>query len=652
MRAIVVTRSVDLASPPERVWPFFADTDRFNRLVGAHDVHYRPIEDGTTTSARFLAETRAGGFKLVYEEFPFEWSHQRSFGVYRRMRGGPVESYSWRCTLARTRASDVDPRGRSPSGRADVYPRGRSPSGPAAAGAAVEGGTRATVRMEITPRIALLAPIAWINAKQFTARFIELGALIDAHVLEGAASPYVKPVSPADAEHIAAAVGRLKEEAVDVALAEKLGTLVREAPDADVVRIRPFAFADERGLDRRETLRAFLKAVPAGLLEMRWGIICPSCLTAAQQARGLEEIKAEGHCQLCDITFELDLDRAVEATFLPHPAVRRVPDAMFCIGGPARTPHVLVQGTVEPGATRSLDVPLQPGRYRIFARGGASATLEVDDAGAPEVAVDVDPAAVHPPRVHAAPGGEMKVTSGCDDARHVKIERLDFASAAATAHEVSTLSEFRTIFSSDLLKRGTPLKVARAAILFSDLTGSTALYTQVGDAAAFRLVDDHFDVIRAVVDAHGGVLVKTMGDAVMAAFVDATHCAQAAMDALARFEAFRGEEKHGALVGLKLGMYAGACYVVTANGSLDYFGQTVNVASRVQHLAGSGEIVLPRDVFEALAGAERQRLAEKERLQACVKGVEHALDLVRVALRDPLTRPRASLTHCVRTAGS
>ena len=117
MRAIVVTRSVDLASPPERVWPLLADTERFNRLIGAHDVHYRPIEEGTTSSARFVAETRAGGFKLVYEEFPFEWSHQRTFGVHRRMRGGPVESYTWR-VLARADARDRRRRARSRAGRA------------------------------------------------------------------------------------------------------------------------------------------------------------------------------------------------------------------------------------------------------------------------------------------------------------------------------------------------------------------------------------------------------------------------------------------------------------------------------------------------------------------------------------------------------
>jgi hypothetical protein len=201
------------------------------------------------------------------------------------MRGGVIESYSWRCTLEPTRATDGN--------------------------GALEGGTRATVRMEIVPRYAVFAPIAWLNAKLFTAKFAKLGALVDAHVLEGAKSPYVKPASPADEQRVAAAVQRLKDDAVAPVLADKLGALVRDAPDADLVRMQPFAFADAWGVDRREVLRAFLKGVPAGLVEMRWGIICPSCMTSSQQARALEDIKPEGHCQLCDITFDLDLDRAV-----------------------------------------------------------------------------------------------------------------------------------------------------------------------------------------------------------------------------------------------------------------------------------------------------------------------------------------------------
>ena len=459
----------------------------------------------------------------------------------------------------------------------------------------------------------------------------------------------MNPVSSADEGRIAAAVQRMKDDAVAPALADKLGDLVLHGADADVVRIRPFTLADAWGDDRRDVLRAFLKAVPAGLVELRWGIVCPSCMTASQQARGLEEIKPEGHCQLCDITFELDLDRAVEATFLPHPATRRVQEALFCIGGPGRDPARAGAGEGrsrgDAGARRPAGARTLPGvrAWRRHRDAGGGGRRRGGGRGVDRSRRDPSGA------IARRAGGELRVLSRCEDARHVKIERMEFASAAATAHIVSTLDEFRTIFSSELLKRGTPLKVARAAVLFSDLTGSTALYTEVGDAAAFRLVDDHFDVLRAVVDTHEGVFVKTMGDAVLAAFVDASQCARAAIDALERFEAFRVKEKHGNLVGLKLGLFAGPCYVVTANGLLDYFGQTVNVASRVQHLAASGEIVMPRPVFDALLGKDRDRLMEKESLVARVKGVEGPLHLVRVGIR-PLASELARRPDAVARA--
>jgi class 3 adenylate cyclase len=620
MDAVVVTRSVDLASPPDRVWPLISDTDRFNRLLGMSTVHYRPIAPvdarggRNKTSARFTAETRAGGFALTYDELPFEWTRDRVFSVRRQMHGGPVESFTWRVTLEKTHA-------------------GERPG-------AVEGGTHVTVRLAIVPRAWALKPIAWLNAKQFAGRFVDLGTRIDAHIAEGAPSPYVAPRSQVEKGRVEAAVAHMGERGVASPIAQKIGAFVREAADADVVRIRPFALADEWSEDRRAVLRAFLQGVSVGLLEMRWGLVCPSCMTASQQVESLDAISPEGHCQLCDIRFDLDLDQAVEATFLPHPAVRRVPEMLFCMGGPGRTPHVVVQATVDPGATRPLDVPSEPGRYRLFVRGGTTATVEVDAAAPSTVDATMDAKGITPALLRVAPGGALQLTSRYDDGRHVKIERLAFASTAATAHIVSTIDEFRSLFAKDLLKRGTPLKVAHTAILFSDLTGSTALYTKVGDAAAFRLVDDHFDVMREVVHTHEGVLVKTMGDAVMAAFVDVTHAARASADALARFEQFRANAPHGEHIGLKLGVYAGPCYVVTANGALDYFGQTVNVASRVQHLAESGEIILAADTYARLDPQEQRALDIRERFEARVKGVEQPLALVRVGLATPGESPR------------
>ena len=82
------------------------------------------------------------------------------------------------------------------------------------------------------------------------------------------------------------------------------------------------------------------------------------------------------------------------------------------------------------------------------------------------------------------------------------------------------IPEFRALFGSEALREGLALRVARTTILFSDLCGSTALYSKVGDAAAFGVVTDCLTYGRAIVERHGGVVIKTMGDAVMAAFPD------------------------------------------------------------------------------------------------------------------------------------
>jgi class 3 adenylate cyclase len=232
--------------------------------------------------------------------------------------------------------------------------------------------------------------------------------------------------------------------------------------------------------------------------------------------------------------------------------------------------------------------------------------------------------------VTLAPWGTLKVLNESGEPRHMKIERREYASAAVTAHYLTTVPEFRALFSKDLLKRGTPLKVSRVSLLFTDLTGSTALYSSVGDAAAFRFVDDHFDVLRGAVVAAGGTVVKTMGDAVMAAFIDDATCARAAFACLAAFDEFRKKTPHAEATALKLGVHGGPCYVVTANGTLDFFGQTVNVAARLQGLAESGEVVIQADAWERLPPEARGTWTVSAPFQARVTGVTEPLTLVRV----------------------
>ncbi len=617
MQPVVVTTTIQLASAPRDVWPLITDTDRTNRLMSTAAV-YRPIEKGSKSSARFVVETRTGGFAMEYEEAPFEWTLNKRFSVYRKMRSGPLKSYTYGITLEET----------------------------------PEGGTEATFRLELEPRHWLLRPVVQIQSSRTLAGMAALAEQIDAHLRDNAPSPYEKPTSPANEERLEFATRELDKRGIDPQVTKAIIELIRSGPDADLVRIRPFEFAHHHKLDQREMLRALLHAVTLGIVELRWALVCPSCRTANDQVASLDSLVDASHCQLCDITYGIELDRAVEATFVPHPGVREVSDRMFCIGGPWRTPHVVVQAVVESRKKKGLEAPSEPGRYRLFARGGAISSIDVEEGAPKEAFATLTAEGLAPAEIKIAPSGVVLLENGSDEALHAKIERLGYASLAATAHVVTTMSEFRRLFSNELLKPSTPLKVASCAILFSDLTGSTALYTQAGDAAAFRLVDDHFDVLRRVIDEAGGAVVKTMGDAVMAGFTEPVRCLRAAIECLRAFEEFRASVPNGELTGLKLGIFAGPCYVVTANATLDYFGQTVNCASRVQHLAESGEILFEEDLLERLPEEDRALLRVVEHLETRVKGVAEPLKLVRTRLADgAAAAPRMSARSSARIVG-
>jgi class 3 adenylate cyclase len=272
----------------------------------------------------------------------------------------------------------------------------------------------------------------------------------------------------------------------------------------------------------------------------------------------------------------------------------------------------------------------------LFLRGGVTAALEVVAGGANELLVQATDDSLTPGSASIAPGAKVLVEHRGDKETHVKLERLLYASRAATAHVVSTLPEFRREFSSDLLRPGTTLRVARVALLFSDLTDSTALYSRVGDAKAFKVVHEHFDLLLGIIAQHRGTLVKTIGDAVMAAFVEERDAIAAAVEMLERFPTFRGSLPEAGRTFLKVGVYAGPCYVVTANGILDYFGQTVNLAARLQGAAGPGEVVLVERVADEAHGhGWLGKHAPGERFDAMLKGVDGPVRVTRIAVDRP-----------------
>ncbi len=91
--------------------------------------------------------------------------------------------------------------------------------------------------------------------------------------------------------------------------------------------------------------------------------------------------------------------------------------------------------------------------------------------------------------------------------------------------------------------------------------------------------------------------MKTVGDAVVATFETPDRAIAAAIRMREAMSDLGAERQHQSLR-LKMGIHEGSCLAVTLNGQQDYFGQTVNVASRVQGLAASRSIVVTEAVVQ------------------------------------------------------
>jgi class 3 adenylate cyclase len=591
MKPVIEERSVECDSDVCGLWTELADTERMNRAVGMKKVEVTPLANDS--AARFLLRTNLGGFTVEMEERPYEWTYLKGFKIRRIMRSGPAASLEFGYAF-------------------DTLPTGK---------------TRVTIRLEIEPRYWILSPFISLNAAQTLRRMEEEVRRVDVALAAGE-RPHRTAKHPASRRELERAAQEVRKMGPPE-IAERLIALVRDGDDADVLRIRPYEIADAWGMDRRDVLETCLRAVRAGLLELRWEVICPSCRTATVSLLSLADLNEHGTCQLCDLAFEIELDEAVEATFAPAKGVREVDTGPYCIGGPARTPHVVAQAILPAAGEAVLSAPSELGRYKLFVRGGRAGLVEIVDDGSP--AVDVDADTVQSSHARLAKGGTIVVRSRSNAESHVKLERAAWVTHAATAREVTALPAFRRDFSKDTVRPGTALKVSRVAIFFSDLTASTQLYSDVGDAAAFRLVHDHFDVVLAIIEKHKGTLVKTIGDAVMSVFSDEQDGLAASIDILRAFHAFRVREPHYMKTHIKLGLYAGPCYVVTANGVLDYFGQTVNIAARLQGEAKPGELVIEQDLADrALAADALQPDAIVERFDAKLKGVSVAIPAARV----------------------
>ena len=130
---------------------------------------------------------------------------------------------------------------------------------------------------------------------------------------------------------------------------------------------------------------------------------------------------------------------------------------------------------------------------------------------------------------------------------------------------------------------------AQAAVLFADVSGSTKLYETAGDQVAKAAIDQCIRIMSECTKTAKGTVIKTIGDEIMATFPSADAAADAAIEMQSAISELKpvGNTKIGIRIGFNWGP------IVEADG--DIFGDAVNVASRLSHVAVKGQIITARD---------------------------------------------------------
>lgn len=192
-----------------------------------------------------------------------------------------------------------------------------------------------------------------------------------------------------------------------------------------------------------------------------------------------------------------------------------------------------------------------------------------------------------------------------------------------TAKRLLSNQTFRELYRAETLDVDQRLKITSLTFLFTDLRGSTGLYERVGDLTAFDLVRSHFDVLHEIVASEAGAVVKTIGDAVMATFPTPDRAVAAALR-MREAMLHLGRDEHRDDLLLKIGVHEGPCIAVNMNDRQDYFGQTVNIASRVQGLANAQSILVTGPVIGDTRTAEllTSRSLVPEEHEVTLRGIE------------------------------
>uniref|UniRef100_A0A7S4KD36 Guanylate cyclase domain-containing protein n=1 Tax=Odontella aurita TaxID=265563 RepID=A0A7S4KD36_9STRA len=390
--------------------------------------------------------------------------------------------------------------------------------------------------------------------------------------------------------------------------------------------IHPAVLARESGVPHQVVMEELLYATKVGLASMRWAPECERCGSAVTEAAQIGRLPARADCKGCHYPNVIDTMDRIKVLFnLTQDVLYVLMENYACQPSSASMGENALFAAVPATSTGSgfrysvgcgrdeLRPAFDPGKYRMHCPVSKTDNyLTVQESASPDdrpiklkmrisdIVCDGSPGSAQKELI--VPHGKVHfdiipdthsffvlwVQNDVDDDTLLRLppeERAPYTSATEMIHH----DAFQRLFADQVVSSRPEalLKIKRVVLVFTDVVGSTNLYASLGDGPALQLVRKHYAVLFSAFTRRGRV-VKTIGDAVMASFSSGRHAVEACAEALRKVPR-ECVLPDGRPLEIRIGVHCGSAVVVPLNGVNDYFGQTVNIAARVEAAVKASE---------------------------------------------------------------
>ena len=587
--------------PRAEVWELLSNTDRLNQVLELPTVKFTVPRNDDTLLVREAKANLYNVIPLSWKEYPFDWVRNKEYAVLRIYNSGPLKR-----VLCGIKLADAGPNSTQLTVFADLTPANRF-------GVAL---------------IPLIAKKSMDDTAKYCTDTVAARQAGKARLL-----PEKRFASKVNDAVLKPLLARLESAPVNRKLIPRLAALLREGDDNEVSGVRPKPLVWQWNVPLNDILRLFLHATKIGILNLGWHQMCPHCRVSKAEYSTLSQLSNTFDCDLCGVSYETNFDRYVELRFAVHPQIRAASAAIYCIGGPFATPHILAQTSLESGEKTRFNVGLSRQKLRLRVL-KLNHILPVGDSFAATGPVTYTKDGWAGNIIIPAPDGNIDILNRSGRPIVLALEKEEWDDLAVTAAQITALREFRELFSSEVLAPGQTVSIESLTLLFSDLCDSTQLYEIVGDAPAYGRVRRHFAWLFDIIGNCNGAIVKTIGDSVMAVFQSPEDAMRAALKIQKNVGDFNAVAEKEEAVTIKIGLHHGPAIAINANERLDYFGRTVNIAARLQNASGGGDIVFSQEVAErhGVRDLLEEHQLQPEAFEANLKGIQGAFELYRVRL--------------------